>query len=59
MQPETDEEGGDLLRIEVQMCSVHLVESPEEVLGCTVDVVAVGIVGEVIVQWRSRELLSE
>lgn len=41
----------DLLWIKVQMSSIYLVEPPKEIFGCTVDVVAAGIIGKVIAQW--------
>jgi hypothetical protein len=38
------------------MCSIDLVESPEQVLGSAVDIVAARVVGEVVAQWGSRKL---
>lgn len=48
-----------LLWIEVEMCSVDLVEPPEKVLRRPVDVVSTRVVGEVVDQGRSAELLLE
>jgi hypothetical protein len=43
----------DILRIQVEMCAIDLVESPEQVLGGAVDIVAARVVGEVVAQRRS------
>ena len=36
------------LGVQVEMCPVHLVESPKQVLGGLVDIVATGIIGKVV-----------
>lgn len=41
------------------MCAVDLVEAPEQVLGRAVDVVAAGVVWEVLVERGAAELLTE
>jgi hypothetical protein len=43
--------GRHILGVQVQMGSVDLVESPEEVLGGLVDVVATRVIGEVVAKW--------
>ncbi len=47
------------LWVEVELCSVHLVESPEQILGCPVDIVATRVIREVVSQWRPTQLLFE
>ena len=49
----------NLLRVEIQMCPIHLIESPQEILGSTINVVATRIIREVVAQWRSGQLLFE
>lgn len=49
----------DLLRIEIQMCPVDLIKSPQKVFGRLVDVVAARVVWEVVAQWRPAQLLLE
>lgn len=41
------------------MCAVHLIESPKKILRCAIDVVAAGVVGEVVAQRGAWELLPE
>jgi hypothetical protein len=41
------------------MGSVDLVESPKEIFGRPVDIVASGIVGEIVAQRRPAEFLAE
>lgn len=41
------------------MRPVHLIEPPEQVLRSAIDIVAARIVGEVIAQWGTRQLLAE
>lgn len=48
-----------LLRVEIKMCSVHLVEPPQEIFGRSVDIVTSGIVWEIICKRRPTELLLE
>jgi hypothetical protein len=49
----------DSLRVEVQMCSVHLIKAPQQILRRSIDVVATGIVGKVVGQGRLLELRPE
>ena len=51
--------GGHSLRKEGKVCAVDLVKAPEQVFGRAVDVVAAGIVGEVVGQRGSTEFLFE
>jgi hypothetical protein len=39
-----------LLRVEVQMCAVDLIESPQKVLGGAIDVVASRVIWEIIAE---------
>ena len=39
-----------LLRVEVEMCSVDLVESPEEVFRSSVDIIATRVIREVVAE---------
>jgi hypothetical protein len=48
-----------LLRIQIKVCAVDLVESPEQVLCSTIDIVAARVVREVVAQRRSRKLRLE
>lgn len=48
-----------LLRIQIEVCPIHLVESPQEVLRRPVDVVTTRVVREVIAQGRFRKFRSE
>jgi len=41
------------------MRPVHLVESPKQVFGGFLNIVAARIVGEVVAQWRATKLLLE
>jgi hypothetical protein len=41
------------------MSPVDLIEPPQQVLCCSVDIVAPGVIWEVIAERRSTELLSE
>lgn len=41
----------DLLWVEVEVSSIHLVEPPEKVFRRTVDIVSAGVVREVVTQW--------
>jgi hypothetical protein len=41
------------------MCSIDLIESPEQVFGCTVDIVAARVVREVVAKRGSRKLRLE
>lgn len=41
------------------MSSIDLVEAPEEIFGRPVDIVASGIVGEIVAQRRATEFLPE
>lgn len=38
----------DLLRIQIQVCAVYLVEAPEQVFSGSVDIVATRVVGKII-----------
>ena len=51
--------GAHSLRVEVQVRSIHLIEPPQEVFGGSVYVVPSQIVGKVVYQWRSPQLLLE
>lgn len=48
-----------LLWVEIQVCAVHLIESPKKILGCSVYIVAARVVWEVVAQWGTGELFSE
>lgn len=48
-----------LLRVQVQMRAIHLVESPQQILGCFVDVIPARIIGKVVGQRGSHQLLFE
>jgi hypothetical protein len=48
-----------LLWVEIQVCAIHLVESPEKILGRSVYIVAARVIWEVVAQRGARELLSE
>jgi hypothetical protein len=48
-----------LLRVEVEMRTIDLIESPEQVFRGAVDIVAARGVRKVVAQWRSRELRFE
>ena len=41
------------------MCSVDLIEPPEQILGGSVDVISTRIIGEIVAQGRSSKLLPE
>ena len=43
----------NLLRIKIQVCSVHLIETPKKILSCAVHVVAARVVWEVVAQGRA------
>lgn len=49
----------NLLRIQIKMCSVDLIESPKKVLGSTIDVGATTVVREVVLQRRFGKLFLE
>lgn len=51
--------GEHVLRIQIQMRSINLIESPQEILCRAVDVVASRIVRKVLLQRRLRQLRSE
>ena len=38
---------GDLLGIQVQMCSVDLIESPQEIFGSSIDVISSRVIWEI------------
>lgn len=48
-----------LLRVQVEVGSVDLVEPPEEIFGGAVDIVASRIIREIVAQRRSAEFLAE
>ena len=48
-----------LLRVEIEVCSVHLVEPPQKIFRRPVDIVTSGIVWEVVPKWRPTKLLLE
>lgn len=48
-----------LLWVEVQVGTIDLVETPENVLDGSLRVVAAGIVGKIMAERRAREFLSE
>lgn len=50
---------GNSLRIEIQVRAIHLIKPPKEILRSTVDIIATGIVWEIVAKWRARELLSK
>ena len=50
---------GHILGIQVEVGPVDLVEPPEEVLRCPVDIVSARIVREVVAERRSTQLLPE
>jgi hypothetical protein len=39
-----------LLRVEVEVCSVDLVESPEQIFGSSVDVISSRVIREIVAQ---------
>lgn len=41
------------------MCSIHLIESPEEVFRRPINIVAAGVVREILAQRRSPEFLPK
>ena len=49
----------DLLGIEIEVCSIHLVESPKKVLCRAIYIVAARVVREVVAQRRLGELGPE
>lgn len=49
----------DLLRVEIQLGSIHLIEPPEKVFCGTVDIVATRIIREIISQRRPAKFLFE
>jgi hypothetical protein len=53
------QEYGDILRIEVQVGPINLVESPQEIFGRPVDIVSAGIVGKVVGKWAPGQLHLE
>lgn len=48
--------GSCVLGIQVQVCTVDLIESPQQVLGSAIYVVATGIIWKVVAEGRSRQL---
>lgn len=51
--------GSFLLRVQVQVCSVDLVEPPQQVLGGAIDIIPTRVIWKVIAKWRSRKLRFE
>ena len=49
----------DSLWVEVQVCPVDLVEAPEQILGGLVDIAPSRVVGEIVSQRGSAQLLFE
>lgn len=49
----------NVLWIEIEVRAVDLIEPPEEVLGGTIDVIASGVVGEVVAERGFGEFLFE
>lgn len=49
----------NILRVQLEMRPVDLVESPEKILGGSIDVVTTRIIREIFVQRRARKLLLE
>lgn len=47
---------GCLLRIQVQVGTVDLIESPQQVLGSAIYIVATGVIWKVVAEGRSRQL---
>jgi hypothetical protein len=63
---ETSAFGGDkvgeschLLWVQVQVGAIDLVESPEEVFGCAINIVAARVIGEVVAQGGASQFLLE
>lgn len=54
-----ERETASLLRIEVEICTVDLIESPEQVFGRSIHIIATRVVGEVVAERRSCELELE
>lgn len=52
-------ENEDLLRVKIQMCPIDLIESPKQVLRCSVDVVATRVIWKVVSQWRFGQFSAE
>ena len=48
-----------LLRVEIKMCSVHLIEPPQEIFGRPVNIITTGVVREVVPERRPAELSLE
>ena len=40
-----------LLWIEIEMSAIDLVESPEQVFRCTIDIIAARVIWKVIAEW--------
>ena len=49
----------DLLWVEIQVCSIHLVEAPEEIFRRTVHVFSARVIWDVLYQGRLFQFLSE
>ena len=47
------------LRVEIEMCPVHLVEPPEQIFCSAIHVVTTRVIGEVVGQRRLAQLLPE
>lgn len=47
-QCESPRRGLCLLGVQIQVCTIDLVESPQEILRCSIDIVATGVVRKVI-----------
>lgn len=41
------------------MCSVNLIEAPQQIFGCFVDIITTGVVGEVVPKRRAAKFLFE
>ena len=49
----------NLLRIKVQVRTINLIESPQQILRRSIDIVAARVVREVVAERRLREFRSE
>ncbi len=47
---EQKRDAGSVLRVEVEICTVDLIESPEQVLGRSVHIIATRVVGEIVAE---------
>ena len=58
-QRDQKRDAGSVLRVEVEICTVDLIESPEQVLGRSVHIIATRVIGEIVAERRSRKLELE